>query len=64
MTLYCVFILISKAMYVYNSEMPVDAKSTFHRVTANGLSVLGQHSASQISSAENLGVLIQLIGFC
>lgn len=51
-------------MYVYNSELPVDAKNTFHRVTANGVSVLGQHSASQISSAENLGVLIQLICFC
>lgn len=64
MTLYCVFILITKAMYIYTSEMPVEAKNIFHKSTANGLTVLGQHSASQISSAEKLGVLVQLIYFC
>lgn len=64
MTLYCVFILIPKAMYIYISEMALEAKNTFHKGTANGLTVLGQHSASQISSAEKLSVLVQLICFC
>ena len=44
--------------------MPVEAKNILHKGTANDLTVLGQHSASQISSAEKLGILVQLICFC
>lgn len=64
MTLYSVFVLISKAMYIYTSEMAVEAKNIFHKSTASGLTVLGQHSPSQMSSAEKLGILVQLICFC
>jgi len=58
------FIVISKAMYIYTSEMLVEAKNTFHKGTANGLTVLGQHSASPTGSAEKLGVFVQLICCC
>lgn len=64
MTFYSVFILVFKAMYIYTSEMPVEANHIFHKGTANGLTVLRQRSASQISSAEKLGRLVQLICFC
>lgn len=37
MTLYCVFILISKVMCIYTSEMPVESKDVFHRAAANSL---------------------------
>lgn len=52
----CYVFFISKTVCIYTSETYIEAQNTF----CTTVTVLGQRSAWQISSAEKLGVLVQL----